>query len=59
MPKMDGVALAIAVRERWPPIEIVVVSDKATTAVAALPGRGVLFYHMMLVRYGHLIRLAA
>lgn len=43
MPIMDGLALAIAVRERWPPIEIVVVSGNERPTIAALPERGVFF----------------
>jgi CheY-like chemotaxis protein len=43
MPKMDGLALAIAVRERWPPIEIIMVSGKPQPEIVALPERSVFF----------------
>jgi CheY-like chemotaxis protein len=38
---MDGLKLAKAVRNRWPPIEIIVVSGKQRPAVEDLPARAV------------------
>ncbi|MBB3298857.1 response regulator [Rhizobium anhuiense] len=40
---MDGLALAALVRERWPLIEIVVVSGRVTIGREGLPERGVFF----------------
>lgn len=37
---MDGMKLAAAVRDRWPPIEIVVTSGHRTVPQSALPERG-------------------
>ena len=36
---MDGLKLAAAVRNRWPPIEIIVTSGKVTPAPGSLPPR--------------------
>lgn len=38
---MDGLRLAAAVRDRWPPIEILIVSGKQRPASDELPERGV------------------
>ena len=38
---MDGMKLAAAVRDRWPPIEIVVTSGKHRIPQSQLPERGV------------------
>jgi CheY-like chemotaxis protein len=40
---VDGLALAVMIRERWPPIDLVIVSGKRRLAVADLPARGVFF----------------
>jgi CheY-like chemotaxis protein len=40
---MDGLMLAAAVRDRWPPIEIVVVSGMRNPDVGELPERGVFY----------------
>jgi CheY-like chemotaxis protein len=40
---MDGLTLASTVRDRWPPIEIVVVSGKQRPRKAELPERSVFF----------------
>ena len=40
---MDGLKLAAAVRGRWPPIEIVVVSGHSPVQQHQLPERGVFF----------------
>ena len=40
---MDGLKLAAAIRERWPPIEIIVTSGKAWPAKSELPARGQFF----------------
>ena len=38
---MDGLKLAAAIRDRWPPIEIIVTSGKVRPSDDALPARGV------------------
>jgi CheY-like chemotaxis protein len=38
---MDGLKLAVLVRDRWPPIEILIVSGKQRPATEDLPERGV------------------
>ena len=40
---MDGLKLAIAVRGRWPPIEIIVTSGHYKVQAHELPARGVFF----------------
>ncbi len=40
---MDGLRLAAAVRDRWPPIEIIVTSGQVTPPRDALPARGLFF----------------
>jgi CheY-like chemotaxis protein len=40
---MDGIMLAAAVRDRWPPIEIVIVSGHRRPAQNQLPSRSVFF----------------
>ena len=40
---MDGLKLALAVRGRWPPIEIIITSGKIGLAPAEIPDRGVFF----------------
>jgi DNA-binding NtrC family response regulator len=40
---MDGMKLAAAVRRRWPPIEIVIVSGQKRPLTTALPDRAVFF----------------
>ncbi|MCX8255064.1 hypothetical protein RHAL1_02981 [Beijerinckiaceae bacterium RH AL1] len=40
---MDGLKLAAAIRDRWPPIEIIVTSGKAWPAKSELPDRGMFF----------------
>jgi CheY-like chemotaxis protein len=40
---MDGMMLAAAVRDRWPPIEIVIVSGHSRPADSELPDRSVFF----------------
>jgi CheY-like chemotaxis protein len=37
---MDGLRLARAVREKWPPVELIVTSGKRNLADADLPARG-------------------
>ena len=44
MPRgLDGIKLAAMVRERWPPIEIIITSGKTPPALSDLPARS-LFY---------------
>ena len=44
MPRgMDGMMLAAAVRDRWPPIEIILTSGHVNAADVRLPPRGVFF----------------
>ncbi|TBD47094.1 response regulator [Rhizobium ruizarguesonis] len=40
---MDGLKLAAAVRDRWPPVEILIVSGMQRPADSAIPARGVFF----------------
>ena len=40
---MNGMRLAAMVRDRWPPIEIIITSGAVTNAVAQLPDRAVFF----------------
>lgn len=40
---MDGLKLAAAIRDRWPPIEIIITSGAVTNAAAQLPDRAVFF----------------
>ena len=40
---MDGLKLAAAIRDRWPPIEIIVTSDQVRPAEVDMPERGVFF----------------
>lgn len=40
---MDGLTLALAVRDRWPPIEVIVTSGQIRVADEDLPSRGVFF----------------
>jgi hypothetical protein len=37
---MDGLKLAIAIRDRWPPIEVIVTSDRHSVRAEELPSRG-------------------
>jgi CheY-like chemotaxis protein len=39
--RLDGMGLAAAIRDRWPPIEIIVTSGKRRPPAAAMPDRGV------------------
>lgn len=38
---IDGMKLAACVRDRWPPVEIIVTSGRTPRCEAALPARGV------------------
>lgn len=40
---MDGMKLAAAIRDRWPPIEIIIVSGKRPLKPQDLPARGAFF----------------
>ncbi|MFS8146402.1 two-component system response regulator [Rhizobium sp. R635] len=40
---MDGLKLARAVRDRWPPVEIIIVSGMTEPDASELPERGVFF----------------
>jgi len=40
---MNGIKLALAVRDRWPPIEIIIVSGHVRVADRDLPDRSVFF----------------
>lgn len=40
---MDGLRLAAAVRDRWPPIEIIIVSGMRKPSENDMPGRSVFF----------------
>lgn len=42
-PGIDGMQLVAIVRERWPPIEIILVSGHIASADVRLPERGVFF----------------
>jgi CheY-like chemotaxis protein len=39
----DGLRLAVAIRDRWPPIEIIITSGKRFPRICDLPARGVFF----------------
>lgn len=44
MPRgMDGMKLAACIRDRWPPIEIIITSGKPPPRLDDLPARGVFF----------------
>lgn len=40
---IDGMKLAAAIRDRWPPIEIIIVSGRRRPQPADMPARGVFF----------------
>ena len=40
---MDGMKLAAAIRDRWPPIDIIITSGKFTPRTEDMPARGVFF----------------
>lgn len=40
---LDGMKLAALIRDRWPPIELIIISGKRRPASADLPARGVFF----------------
>ena len=40
---MDGMKLAAAIRDRWPPIEIIITSGKSAPRPENMPARGVFF----------------
>ena len=40
---MDGLKLAAAVRDRWPPVEIIITSGQVTPAAHLIPDRGRFF----------------
>lgn len=40
---MDGLKLAIAIRNRWPPIEVIVTSGRYSVTAEQLPSRGRFF----------------
>jgi two-component system, response regulator PdtaR len=42
-PGMDGMKLVAIVRDRWPPIEIILVSGQLASAEVELPERGLFF----------------
>lgn len=39
----DGMKLAATIRERWPPIEIIIISGRRTPQAKDMPERGVFF----------------
>lgn len=39
----DGLKLSLYVRNRWPPIEIIIVSGHRTVAAEEMPNRGLFF----------------
>lgn len=44
MPRgMDGVRLAASIRDRWPPIDIIITSGKISVSTADIPLRSVFF----------------
>lgn len=44
MPRgMDGMKLALMIRDRWPPIELIITSGKLRPRPEELPARGVFF----------------
>lgn len=40
---LDGMKLAAMIRDRWPPIELIIISGKRRPSPADLPARGVFF----------------
>jgi CheY-like chemotaxis protein len=40
---MDGAKLAACIRDRWPPVELILTSGQFAVADVALPARGVFF----------------
>ena len=40
---MDGLKLAVAIRDRWPPVEIIIVSGRRRPQPEDMPERGVFF----------------
>ncbi|MGU3663738.1 response regulator [Methylobacterium sp. A49B] len=40
---LDGMKLAALIRDRWPPIELIIISGKRRPSPADLPKRGVFF----------------
>jgi CheY-like chemotaxis protein len=40
---MDGLKLAAAIRDRWPPVELIVISGRSQPASQDLPERGLFF----------------
>jgi len=40
---MDGLGLAFAIRDRWPPIDLILTSGQATIANEDIPERGLFF----------------
>ena len=40
---MDGLKLAMAIRDRWPPIEVIVTSGRRLASAEQLPSRGRFF----------------
>lgn len=40
---MDGLKLAMAIRDRWPPIEVIVTSGRHSVSAEQLPSRGRFF----------------
>ena len=58
---MDGLALAAAVRDRWPPVSIIVVSGKRRPRAEDLPAGGVFFAKPYDIRQvtNTLVRMAA
>jgi hypothetical protein len=58
---MDGLKLAAAVRDRWPPIEILIVSGKQRPTSSELPERSVFLAKPCDIGRvtEHLIRMAA
>lgn len=40
---MDGMKLAASIRDRWPPIELIIISGKRRPTLEDLPARGVFF----------------
>jgi CheY-like chemotaxis protein len=43
MADMDGLKLAHAIRDRWPPIEIILTSGKYRPSIDQIPARGQFF----------------
>ena len=40
---MDGMKLAAAIRDRWPPIELIIVSGRREPRLEEIPARGLFF----------------